>query len=175
MLSIILAGLLQWNVQNKNLEKGEENGKFTTYISGSNNPRITRFRTFTLGESVSQTEEKVAREREVASQKLLQRGESYTGTGKEVEIVSKDTEYFNCVKYSKAKSGISASIGNGGRNGINSNIPQIGAIGVEKTRYHAVYIEAIDGDKIVISEANYYKGWITRRVLSRSDFIGYIV
>jgi hypothetical protein len=120
--------------------------------------------------------ERLARQREVlARERSRVPGGSYTGTGSNVEIVEKDTRFFNCVAYARWKSGINRSIGNGGRAGINTQTPQVGAIGVERKIYHAVYIEKIEGDQITIMEANYYKGWITRRVLKRSDFMGFVV
>lgn len=141
---------------------------------------------FILGDSLVLREQ---RERDVAERALrddrqaverervtrASRGSSYTGTGSNVEIVEKDTRFFNCVYFARYKSGISRSIGNGGRAGINTQTPQVGAIGVERKIYHAVYIEKIEGDQITILEANYYKGWITRRVLKRSDFMGFVV
>jgi len=147
-----------------------------------NRPRIS----FVAGESKFQISERERiakenyeriRQQTIAREKAerASRGESYSGTGGYVEIIGEDTQYFNCVKYAKAKSGISRSIGNGGRAGVNSQTPQVGAIGVEKARYHAVVIEKIEGDKITVTEANYYKRKLTRRVLNRSDFIGFVI
>lgn len=103
---------------------------------------------------------------------LLARGESWTGTGKGVEVIGSSQE--NCVQYAKRITGISRSIGTGGRKGINSQEPSVGSIGVESVRKHAVVIEKINGGEITITEANYYKGKITRRILNKRDFIGFI-
>jgi hypothetical protein len=138
---------------------------------------------FTLGDSSDQIsqQEKIRAEElsRVQLASLHQRSqrvyaESSGGFG-QATIIAEDTQYFNCAKYAKAKSGISASIGNGGRQGINTNEPRVGEIGVERNRYHAVYIEKVEGDEITITEANFYRGFITMRVLHRSEFLGFIV
>lgn len=103
---------------------------------------------------------------------LLARGESWTGTGREVEVIGYSQE--NCVQYAKRITGISRSIGYGGRQGINSQSPRVGAVGVEARRYHAVVITKIEGERITVEEANYYMGKITRRVLTKRDFLGFI-
>lgn len=102
-----------------------------------------------------------------------QRGESYTGTGTSPVIIGQSKE--SCVPFAKRITGINRSIGDGGRRGINSDVPTVGAIGVEKVRTHAVVIKEIIDDEIIIEEANFIRGAITRRVLKRSDFLGFII
>ena len=111
------------------------------------------------------------RDRRIRVEADNQRGESYTGRG-EAEVIG--TSWENCVQYAKRITGITRSIGAGGRSGVQSSEPRIGAIGAEKGVVHAVVIEKIEGNKITITEANWYRGKITRRVLSRNDFIGFI-
>jgi len=171
MIEIILASLITYQTQTKTLEG--QNGKLQHSIhllsTGSNINRD-----FILGDSVQQLEEKKKQsDRKLVAEKS-KRGQSYTGTGGEVERVYWDTTN-NCVQFAKAQTGINRTIGAGGRSGINTSQPQLGAIGVEKQKPHAVYIEKIEGDQITIIESNYIKNWITRRVLSRSDFIGFII
>jgi hypothetical protein len=168
------------NLNNYNLDNSDT-GTYNFDIGDSNDTleriqretlerdRLTRERLDRLGRGSGR--EVTPRDRNATES----RGESYSGTGGEVTIIGKDTQYFNCVSYAKARSGIGGSIGNGGRKGINTQVPQVGAIGVEKSRYHATYIEQITGETVTISEANYYKGLITRRVLKRSDFIGFVI
>ena len=176
ILELILAVILQWNLQNKNLEERVGNGKlqFSVYILRSDVGASRR--NFTLGDSRFQTEEKEIQSQQKLAANASQHGSSYSGTGTQVEIVAKDTQYFNCVSFAKAKSGITKSIGAGGRSGVNSQTPQVGAIGVEAGKIpHAAYIEKVEGEKIVVLESNYLKGWITRRILTRSDFLGFII
>ena len=92
-----------------------------------------------------------------------------------MEVVSKDPGFYNCVAYSKAMSGINRVLGAGGRDAINSQEPQVGKIGSTKGTPHAVYIEKIEGDEITVTESNYFRGLITRRVLKRDDFLGFII
>ena len=173
MLETILAGLLEWNIYQTKIEPKEEYAQLTDYILPSDYSSVSR--SFVLGDSVAQTQEKeIQRQQELATN-ASKRGSSYTGTGIQVELVEPD-QYRNCVKFAKAKTGIIRPIGAGGRAGINSYEARVGEIGVEKGKTpHAVYIEKIEGEKITILESNYYRGWITRRVLVRSDFLGFII
>jgi len=176
LLELVLATLITSKIQTANLEGKNDirNTNLASYILGSDTDGS---RSFSLGDSLVQVQEKeIQRNRDVLSRgsRSYTVSESYTGKGT-AEIVGKDTQYFNCVAYAKAKTGIERPIGAGGRAGINSYEPQVGAIGAEKGVAHAVFIEKIEGDKITITEANWKRGWITRRVLSRSDFIGFII
>jgi len=134
-----------------------------------------------LGDSVSQREEadRLNAER-LRLEALHQRsraeyGGSAGGYGEAEKLYEDQTN--DCVTWVKQQKGIpkSQSIGNGARGAINSYTPQVGAIGAERGRVHAVLVVAINGDEVTINESNFYSGWITKRVLHRSDFIGYIV
>jgi len=133
--------------------------------------------TFTLGDSLYDRE--LARnqrliEMERASRNTVAResirGGSYT-QGK-AEVIG--TSYEQCITYAKRKAGISRGLGYAGRTTSQGNTPKVGAIGLEKYRGHAVYVEAINGDEITITESNFYKNKITRRVLNIRDFRGFV-
>jgi hypothetical protein len=138
-------------------------------------------RSFDVGESLQTKQEKILADerlrRLATSYQRSQRiyGESAGGYG-EAKILY--TDYTNdCVTWVKQQKGIpkSQSIGNGARGAINSYEPQIGAIGAERGRVHAVLVVAINGDNITIHESNFYKNVITERVLNRNDFVGFII
>ena len=128
-----------------------------------------------LGDSVEQREEATDKARQDAERLATEQISSYTGRG-EAKKLYKDEIYWNCVEFAKAKTGITRTIGSGGRAGINSQEAKVGEIGVEQGRVpHAVVVVAINGDDIVINESNYIKNYITQRVLHRSDFLGFII
>lgn len=122
----------------------------------------------------------------VDDKKLLEIGEAKRVANKRVKIIfspayenSEATKLYrdstnNCVKWSAEQAGISGSLGNGGRKGINTQEPKVGDIGVQRGIIHAVYLTEINGDMITFSESNYVKNWITSRTLPRSEFLGFI-
>jgi hypothetical protein len=79
----------------------------------------------------------------------------------------------NCVQYAKSQTGIFRTMGNGGRAAVQGTEPKVGSIGVLKGTPHAVVVESV-GEMITFRESNFRKGWITRRTLPSSSFIGYI-
>jgi hypothetical protein len=176
ILEIILASLIQVKTIQKQPEAKNDIQLSAYILPASSNNDIHRF---TVGESLSQGEE-AARISAEASNKASQRsyandggGSSYTGQGSGLEIVGDSSE--QCVVYAKRRSGITRTIGYAGNARIQGSTPQVGAIGIEKSKIgHAVYVEAIDGDNIIITEANYKAGTITKRVLALSQIKGYI-
>lgn len=96
---------------------------------------------------------------------------SQYGTAK---LLYRDTLYWNCVSFVKAKTGIYRTLGNGARGAIQGYEPQVGAIGAVVGRVHAVYIIAVNGDQVTFIESNYVRGWITERTLSTKYFLGYV-
>jgi hypothetical protein len=90
----------------------------------------------------------------------------------EVEITGNTTE--SCVSYAKRITGISKSIGNGGRSGINSDTPVVGEIGSEVKFVHAFVIESVTPAGVWALESNFVKGYSDRRFISYSDILGYI-
>lgn len=135
---------------------------------------------FQPGESNYDRDRRVAQERDTRLRDEAKRrqkvyAESSGGYGEAERLYEDQTN--DCVTWVKIQKGIpkGTSLGNGARRAINSHEPQVGAIGAERGRVHAVLIVAINGDDIVINESNFYKGWITQRVLHREDFIGFII
>lgn len=123
--------------------------------------------------SVERTQQELQREAE-DRRRLVTTQSPALRKAEGVEEVYKDPTN-NCVKWSLGHAGISiVGAGLGGRKAINSQTPAVGVVGVQKSIYHAVYIEKIDGDNLTILESNYEKNWITRRVLPRSEFLGFI-
>lgn len=178
LLEILLAGIIKWETIQTQIKEDNGGIQLSSYIlhNDSSNDRVT----FTLGDSNYQIEERnrldaERQSRELYANRSYTTGTSYQKTNGRVEVVSKDPGFYNCVAYSKAMSGINRVLGAGGRYAINSQEPQVGKIGSTKGTPHAVYIEKVEGDKIVVTESNYYRGLITRRVLTKSDFIGFIV
>jgi hypothetical protein len=78
----------------------------------------------------------------------------------------------NCVKFAKQQTGITRIMGLGGMSAIQGHEPKVGAIGV--TPGHATVVVAINDNLITIHESNYKKGFITERVLTKDNFLGYI-
>lgn len=111
--------------------------------------------------------ETLARESRVKVQASPSYG-SYSGA----QVIGISEE--SCVIYAKRITGISRSLGYAGNTPTQGLEPQVGAIGLEKRYGHAVVIQSISGEKITITEANFVKGKITLRVLSRSELRGYI-
>jgi hypothetical protein len=152
------------------------NIKINTALGGQNvgNNLDNNRSGFVGGDSldVIQTRERKRIENERYSSPSYQRGESYTQG--EARLLYPD-QTNNCLLWVKKKTNTNTRIGDGGREGINSQEPKVGAIGVEKKYIHAVLIVAINGDDIIINESNFIKGWITERILHRSDFLGYII
>lgn len=93
---------------------------------------------------------------------------SYQGA----EIIG--TSHEQCVIYAKRNTGINRSIGYAGSAQTQGQTPQVGSIGIMRFWGHAVVVEAINGDKITITESNWVKGKIDRRVLSLSELRGFI-
>ena len=91
----------------------------------------------------------------------------------DVEVLYPDSTN-NCVAWAKSQTGINRTMGAGGRSAIQGQEPKVGAIGVLSGVPHAVVVESIDGEYIAFRESNYRKGQITRRILTKSNFLGYI-
>ena len=153
ILELILAGILQWNLQNKNLEKRVGNGKlqFSVYILRSDVGANRR--NFILGDSRFQTEEK---EKIRSQQKLAanasQHGSSYSGTGTQVEIVGYSR--LQCVPFARKETGNPKIKGYAGDLVPETQTPQIGAVALETfkskkgTIGHASVVIAIYNGKV---------------------------
>ena len=168
-LAITLIPHAETKGKNLNLEFGGERGVYVAHNQNIIRPGISSSESILLRETEQQSREVLGRE------KQREYESSHTSSSSSYEIVSED-KINNCVEYVKKRTGITRPIGSGGRLGINAAEPIVGAIGVEKGGVpHAVFIEKIDGDIITIVESNWKKNYITRRVLKRSDFMGYII
>lgn len=181
MLSILLASLLQWQIQTKNLTQQvtEQKINITQQIQKEENALVgldifnrssINRNVFILGDSVWQVDRRRTEQsaKELASKGSYQRGRSYTSG--QAEVIGESSE--QCVIYAKRRSGITRTIGYAGYAKTQGTTPQVGSIGIEKG--HAVFVEEIDGDKITITESNYYAGKITKRILLASQIRGYI-
>lgn len=181
ILSMILASLITQQVtqQKINITEEKQNDSISIQLNSYILPVSSdvHSRKFVVGTSLAEREEKIQtdeRTSKLATQTVYQRGESYTGTSSQVEIVSKDT-INNCVEWAKIQTGKSGVFGAGARRGINTQDARVGEIGSEKARTHAFVVEKVEGDQITILESNYYRGFITRRVLDRSQILGFIL
>lgn len=122
-----------------------------------------------LGESNTQKAEREKREKELAE--LKERGESYVA-GDVKKLYHDNTN--NCVAWAKRQTGITRTLGNGARAGIQGTEPKVGAIGAMKAGVHAVVVVAINGDYLTVNESNHTKGWITQRVVNKNQMLGYV-
>ena len=105
-------------------------------------------------------------------QEVKDRGTSYTG-GEAIKLYDDHTN--NCVEWAKKQTGITRTLGAGGRSAIQGTEPKVGAIGSLKGNIpHAVVVVAILDDSVVVQESNYYKNWITTRNIKKEQFLGYI-
>jgi len=79
-----------------------------------------------------------------------------------------------CVTYAKRVTGISRTLGYAGHIVPQGYEPQVGAIALERSIGHAMVVESIQEDGIVVTEANYSPGLITRRFVPYWDIRGYL-
>ena len=106
-------------------------------------------------------------------------GTSFTGHG-EAKKLYIDTQFRDCVRFAKAQTGISRSIGDGGRDGINTQEVKAGEIGVESGKIpHAFWVKEVKSTGVVVWEANWLVDkdgthWIDERFVPYSDILGYI-
>ena len=132
-------------------------------------------------ESQYQQEIRIAEEARIAEQariererqeKLKQENKKAALTGAVILVRRDNTN--NCVLFAKQQTGISRMLGYGGKRAIQGETPKVGAIGVVNRGRHAVVVKEITGNYITVEESNVVKGWITRRVLPKNNFLGFI-
>lgn len=171
LLSIILAGLIQWQTLNKNIEV-QNDTKLASYIGIRDYSDNGAYRNFSLGDSVFQEAQKAEEAREERSRTTYGGGQTKRGS---VPYV-----YGYCTWYVAQKKNISTSFGDARYWPINSQEPQAGEVVItkESPRGHVALVEAVDGDNITLSEMN-YAGWgkvSTRTINKNSWFIkGYLI
>lgn len=155
-------------------------------LGGSNVISVDHFRSVIIpGDSLDFRETlRIQREQETARREIKGRttiaregraegkpSPSYK-TNQGYEVIGYSNE--QCVAYSKRMSGITRSIGYAGTARADGTDVQVGAIGLMRDWGHAVYIEAVEGDTVTVSDSNWVKGSIIRRKLSTSEIRGYI-
>jgi hypothetical protein len=122
-----------------------------------------------------QREEREKQEKEEREKELKKRTvrsspaySSYAG----VEIIG--TSYEQCVIYAKRVTGINKTLGYAGNTRPEGDTPKVGAIALERSYGHAMVVEAVNPNGIVITESNFVKGKITRRTIPYWDVKGYV-
>ena len=96
--------------------------------------------------------------------------ESYTSSS--VEIIGESSE--QCVEYYKRRSGVTRSLGFASNIPSQGSEPKIGAGALETSTGHISYVVAINGDSLILEDANWIKHHITRRTVPISSIRGYI-
>lgn len=114
----------------------------------------------------------VARIERERQEKLKQENKKAALTGAVVLVRRDNTN--NCVMYARRVTGINRPLGYGGKRAIQGETPKVGAIGVVNQGRHAVVVKQVLDSYIVIEESNVVRGWITRRVLPKNNFLGFI-
>lgn len=155
-----------------NIPAPELNIQLDNLLSG-NQPRVIEI-VVTESEYNKKVAEEAKKKKEAQranlTNNLAQSGTRYGN----YEIIGQDTQFLNCVSYSKYRSGIYRTLGNGARAAIQGKDPRVGAIGSTVGTPHAVYVVAVNGNMITVEESNYQRGYLTRRVLPLSQFIGFV-
>jgi hypothetical protein len=121
-------------------------------------------------ESLYNQEIRIEKERQEKLRIEENRKAALTGA---VVLVRRDNTN-NCVLFAKQQTGISRMLGYGGVRAIQGGTPKVGAIGVVNRGRHAVVVKQVLDYYIVIEESNVVRGWITRRVLPKNNFLGFI-
>lgn len=122
-----------------------------------------------------QREEQEKREKEEREKELKKRTvrsspaySSYAGA----EVIG--TSYEECVIYAKRVTGINKTLGYAGNTRSEGQEPRVGAIALEQRYGHAMVVQEIRPDGIVITESNFIRGKITRRTIPYWDVRGYV-
>lgn len=166
MIIEIIASLI---ISTSNLKGGinVSDNSFDNSYSSDNSVR-----TFLLGES--NRDKELRRERERLEELNRIRQASYegsnTGQGYDIKIVGKS--YDQCVIYAKKQTGISRSLGYAGNITPQGQEAEVGSIALEWN--HASVVIADYGDTIRVREANWVKGAISERTVSKSQIRGYV-
>lgn len=109
---------------------------------------------------------------ETPQERTLKPSPAFTKKDNGIEIIGSSLE--QCVIYTKRVTGIAKSIGYAGTARAEGQIPKVGAIALEASYGHAMVVENIRADGIIVTEANFIRGKITRRFVPFWDIRGYI-
>jgi len=182
LLAFVLSGFIQWEtIQTQIKEDNVSGNQLSSYIlhNDSDDNRVV----IIPGDSLWQVEERnrLNAERQAREQRKILATKSYT-TYQAVQTSYEGNPYPYgwCTWYAAQKKNISTSFGDARYWPVNSKEPQAGAVVVtyESPRGHVAYVEAVEGDKVVVSEMNYI-GWgktNTRVIDKNSRFIkGYLI
>ena len=97
---------------------------------------------------------------------------SRTLTTDSVQIIGESN--LQCVEYYKQRAGISRSLGYAGRIKSQGDTPVVGAGALWKGVGHIGYVVAVFDNYLIVEDANWYKGKITRHILPYDSFRGFI-
>ena len=83
------------------------------------------------------------------------------------------TSYEQCLPWARAQTGIQIH-GYAGDVAATQSAPRVGGIALDRFFGHASVVVAIDGDSIIVHEANFMRGKITERRVSQAAIRGYV-
>ena len=182
LLAFVLSGFIQWEtIQTQIKEDNVSGNQLSSYIlhNDSDDNRVV----IIPGDSLWQVEERnrLNAERQAREQRKILATKSYTTyRNSQTSYEENPYPYGWCTWYVAQKKNIHTSFGDARYWPVNSKEPQAGAVVVtyESWRGHVAYVEAVEGDKVVVSEMNYI-GWgktNTRVIDKNSRFIkGYLI
>lgn len=101
-----------------------------------------------------------------------QNGRSVQEQGNYVHIIGQSS--LQCVVFARQKTGNAKIRGYAGNLVAEGNEPRVGAIALESRYGHASVIVAVEGEWIIVQEANWKKGYLTERRVHVSTQRGYI-
>ena len=118
-----------------------------------------------------QREEREKREKEELKKRTVRSSPAYSSYAG-VEVIG--TSYEECAIYAKRVAGINKTLGYAGNTRSEGDTPRVGAIALERSYGHAMVVQEIRPDGIVITESNFIRGKITRRTIPYWDVRGYV-
>ena len=97
------------------------------------------------------------------------RGGSYTGNG-EVTVIGESNE--QCILYVRRITGNEKIHGYAGNLQPEGQEPKVGSVALERS--HVSVVVAVLDNKVILHDANYIRGKITQRKVSKNSIRGYI-
>jgi hypothetical protein len=142
-------------------------------------PQLTKI---VVGKSIAdekaENEAKILAEKEtqrikyLASQKKTVKSQSDAKSGVYVKIIGESNE--QCVVYAHRISGNNKIRGYAGNLVAEGLVPKVGALALEKDHGHVSIVVSIDGDFLILHDANWVRGSITERRVLASTQRGFI-